>query len=1088
MAKAEQRPSRRAVLFGYPSLYQGNREVKLESHKVRGLLTYLVHQRGNPVARDYLAYLLWPDMPNEIARKNLRQALYSLRKALGPLAQVCLDIQRDAVCLHPHPDLEVDVWHFEELTGQVQAHIHRSYGACPYCHRRYQAMLQVYQHEFLEGFTLRQADPFDNWAAEQREHYRQLALEAVRQVVRHVYLRGDWPQTEHWARRWLQWDPWSEEAYTFLMRVLALQGRKNAALQAYRRYVRMMREEMALEPSPAIRQLAYEIRQDLLQEPISVRMQHALPVSTFPLVGREKEKEYLLDRLAQPRVRLLAILGLGGQGKTRLAEAVAWEAIPLFPEGVYWVPLMGSTDPEDLLTRLHAALEPFLAVPRDWEGLRQALRSLRALLVLDDVAPHADTLLEWLAALLRESRDLTVLATARQPLQLRLETRMWLRGLRYPQGGVQALTPNQALKYPAVQLFVQRAQRANDAFHLSLENLPVVLEIVRFTQGLPLALELAAAQLAHASCQEVADALRRAVLDVRSPHRDQPPQHRSLRMLWESIWHTLSEEIRTALIFLASFQGAFDPTWAREIANVTPEQLHLLEQQGLIQPLGESGVSASTRWDIHPVIRAFVREKAQQHAHLLDQWRQQAHIWLRHHLVHLTLTQTEGVQCLYALQQALPSFVQELLQRASPRELVLSLPGLISWFRYRGNTEEGLHLLSQVEDRLEAWQDYPDYPWALGVVRRLQGSLYFAREELEKSLWSFQDATRLLQATPKDVHFLYALQGIAIIYELMGRLDEARHWHERARALCEEILRQHEGKPLQRELEIDLANALHNLGNVALLQGHIAQAEKLYLQAMELMRKHQAHFYLVNTLNNLAHLYILQGEWVDARQYAEESLRIARRIGALVNQTFVYLTLGTLFTYQQDWQAAYFFVRQSHGLAQRLGLHLVYSESALYLGIILDALGQEEEAEAFFRTAWHEAREYKAPFLQAEAALAYATYLMNHQRLRAAERWLREAMTLVLTHGFGLLEQRTLVYLLRLWYLQRRYALAVALHQWLHRQELFPLERHRLENWEKEWGNTELSPQEQQEAQRLAERMRLEDWAKVLMRGAIAPL
>ncbi len=1073
----------RIALFGYPVLYDGDREVRLESHKVRALLTYLLHQRGTPVARDYVAYLLWPDTPHEIARKNLRQALYSLRKAFGNLAQFCLDIQRDAVCLHPHPELHVDIWEFEDLSAQTRQHQHRSYGVCPYCYQRFQRMLALYRQDFLAGFHLRQAQPFEEWVAERREYYRQWALKAVRQVVRRAYLSGHYEEAEHWARRWLQWDPWSEEAYAYLIRSLALSGNKHAALQMYRLYVQMMQEEMALEPSEEAQRLAYEVRQNLVTEPESLHILQALPRSTYPLIDRETEKAYLLDLLAQPQTRLLSVLGLGGQGKTRLAEAVAREAVTLFPDGVYWVAFNGAYRESTLLARLHEALDPFLHVARDWDSLYESLRPLRALLVFDDVSEKADTLLEWLHRLLRASRDLVVLATAQHPLQLRMETRFWLRGLRYPEHDVENLTPEEALTYPAVALFVQRAQRASARFALTPETLPAVLDIVRFTQGLPLALELAAAQVAFASCQDVVDTLRRAGLDVTSPHRDQPHQHRSLRVLLEHTWQGLSREFQRSLQKLAMFQGPFDARLAQEVAGVSREQLERLAQYGLLTPL-EASSAWPERWEMSPLIRAFVREKTRDDTRSVAEWRQQAHHWLARTLPHLSITQGFHLQRLYPLEEAIPSFIEELLQASSVDQLVNPLVGLITWLRYQGHLAQGLQVLERIEERLEHFPEGQTYYQALGIIRRLQGLLLYYQNQLEESLWTLQEALRLLGRETPNVHYLYTLQVLSSVYEAMGRLDEARYWEKRALELGDTLLAQTQDAQLRRELFIDRANSLNNLASVAFYQGNLEEAEAYYLQARALLTEHEAEFFLVNTLQNLAHVYSLQHRWEEAQQCAEEALRLAQRLGALMAQGYVLTALIHLAVEREDWNTALFLARRAHRLVRRLGVAALQSNVTMYQGVVLAALRRPREAEASFRDAWQLARTSQLPYYQAETALAYARFLMDYNRLSEAERWMREAASLVVTHAFGILQPRALLYASRLWHLQKRQPQALALLLWLKKQTLVRADQVLLERWEKQWYPRPATGSIAREARRMAARMQVHDWIKVVLRSA----
>ncbi len=1066
-------------MFGYPVVRQRQKEVPLESAKVRALLTYLALHPDAPQARDYLAYLLWPDVPNETARKNLRQALYSLRKALGPAAAHVLDIQRDAVRLHPHPSMWVDVWAFERLEREVAAHPHRPYGACPYCQNRYTAMLALYREEFLQGFSTRDADPFEEWATEQREHYRQRVLAVVHQVTRFAYLRGRYPEAERFARLWLRWDPWSEAAYAYLIRALALQGRKGAALRAYQAYRQMMETELGLEPAPEAQRLMYDVQQGLLAEPESARLYRQLPHPLTPLVGREAELETVLYHLARPETRLISLVGLGGVGKSRLAEEVAREAITLFPDGVFWASLSTATA-QDALTRLVEQLQPLLEASPGPEGLLQALRGRRALVVLDDIPPESEPLLRWLQTLLRQAREVVVLATSRQPLHLRAERRVLLSGLAYPQAEEDPLTPDAALGYPAVRLFVDRMQQLEPGFALSASNLADVLDMVRFTRGLPLALELAAAQAAHASCRVAAQALHQAALSLAAPYRDQPPQHRSLQVLLERSWQELSPELQQALQRLAHFSAPFDAELAQALAEVTPQALGRLTQYGLLQGFQEQpGVPAL--WEMHPLVRELARTKAAHAATTPEAWQARAWQWLREVLPQVTVSNTQRLHQLNALHEALRAFLRHLQQEGDAATVAAALGGVAAWFRHYGLLPELEQYLRQLEPLVTSWPSGEETDRARIVWHRFLAQVYYLTGQSAAAVEHLQRALALLQARPQwYAQHIPVLQTLAGVVQLQGDLETSRKYEEQALALCREALAQAPQAEQARTLWLDLANSLNNLGGLAFYEGRLDDAVRYYEEAIALYRRYESRVFLVNALMNYAHVLVRLGQLPKAQQVAEEAMRLAQAVGAQRPLANALDTLAMIAIHRNDPHTAVLRLRQAIHLAERANLNNLLIVFKTNLGIALAMLSQASEAETAFLGALTLAREYGVRYSEAETGVLYANFLMDQGRSDEALRTLQRALQVSVEHHFDSMTARILAYGVKWWALQGNRAQALALLRWLQARDLSPEDRGMLADWERLWFR-KPSRSLRAEAEHLTADLDLRGWVQALL-------
>jgi DNA-binding SARP family transcriptional activator len=218
------------------------------SAKAQALLCYLA-VTGRPHTRPALAGLLWGDMPEDKARMNLRQALTNLRRLLRPF----LDITRHDVGFKPNCACWLDVERFEALAAGASAQA----GA-----ERLREAVELYRGDFLEGFYVRDAPEFEDWALAQRARLRELAMSALHRLAVHFTQQGD---TGHaagidYATRLLALEPWREAAHRDLMRLLAGSGQRGAALAQYETCRRVLAEELDVEPGPETTALYERVR------------------------------------------------------------------------------------------------------------------------------------------------------------------------------------------------------------------------------------------------------------------------------------------------------------------------------------------------------------------------------------------------------------------------------------------------------------------------------------------------------------------------------------------------------------------------------------------------------------------------------------------------------------------------------------------------------------------------------------------------------------------------------------------------------------------------------------------------------------
>lgn len=338
---------------------------------------------------------------------------------------------------------------------------------------------------------------------------------------------------------------------------------------------------------------------------------HNLPVISSSFVGRASELAQISTHLTAPAVRLVTIVGPGGMGKSRLALQAGRSFVESFTDGVWFVPLAAVDNTKQMAT---AILE---AMPNGGGGGAQPetrvlafLQEQTALLILDNLEhlPQAPLLV---GEILEHAPGVTVLATSREPLALATEWVIQLSGLEIPAAGAQ-LDATALEQYSAIRLFLERARRFRPDMTLDAATSKNLIALCRLVGGHPLALEMAASWLRTLSLPIVLQEIQNNLELLEANLRDTPERHRSIHSLFDASWKRLTEQEQAVLCHLSVFEGGFDRQAAQTVAGAS---LRLLA--GLVDA---SWVQAATgeRFDLHPLILAYAREKLAQSAGLAD--------------------------------------------------------------------------------------------------------------------------------------------------------------------------------------------------------------------------------------------------------------------------------------------------------------------------------------------------------------------------------------------------------------------------------------------------------------------------------------
>jgi DNA-binding SARP family transcriptional activator len=550
----------RIRLLGGFEVMVGARTIQEDAWRLRkaaNLLKLLALASGNRLHREQIMYTLWPNLGISAASNNLRQTTHAARRTLDPaMGSSYLASREESLVLCPESSLWVDVEAFEQAARSAR----RSGEPAAY-----EAALDLYSGELLP------TDRYEEWAEQPRGRLKESYLWLLMRLAKLHEEFADYASAMEALREVVSEEPTREEAHLGLMRLYALVGNKGEALAHYGRLKETLCRELGAEPAASSRALREEIAEGRFPptegqsltcptEGPPEAAEHNLPAPRSSFVGRESELRNLKRDLAM--TRLLTLTGAGGCGKTRLALEVAREFIGAYPEGVWLVELAPLS--EDALVA--QALASVLGVPEQpdrslTEALVDFMRAKRALLVMDNCEHLVDAVARLADTLLNSCSHLRVLATSRESLNVEGELAWLVPSLSVPSLGRSATRVEELAGYESVRLFVERARHRNPEFCLTPENANAVGRICERLEGIPLAIELAAARVGM-SLEQIASRLDDSLRLLTWGSRTASPRQRTLRGTLDWSYALLGELERRLFGRLSVFAG--DGPWRQQ--------------------------------------------------------------------------------------------------------------------------------------------------------------------------------------------------------------------------------------------------------------------------------------------------------------------------------------------------------------------------------------------------------------------------------------------------------------------------------------------------------------------------------------------
>lgn len=598
----------------------------------------------------------------------------------------------------------------------------------------------------------------------------------------------------------------------------------------------------------------------------SVTPGSSIPKHLTSFVGRQKEIEQCGETLAGSQ-HLVTLCGVGGCGKTRLAEEVVHKLEPSFPDGIWWVQLAALKDPSLVPQKVASALGLKEQLRRPAKSiLANYLRDKTALLVLDNFEQLLKTgvnagkedvngALDLVKEVLSCCPEVRVLVTSRQRLNLEGEVVLEVKPLAAPRSG-SAESPADLAKYESVNLFIDRAKYHAPGLDLAKAGLVPVAEICRRLDGIPLAIELAAARLRVLSVEEVARRLKDRFELITAPAAADLPQHQTLRAVIDWSYDLLTEAERVLLRKLSVFSG----------------QCELPAIAAVCSP----GVS---EYEVLDVL-----------AQIVDKY--------------LVVAQRGESVSQYDLLETIREYAREKLVAAGESAAVRN--GHRDWFLQVAERESS-HLLGAEQAR------------SLAVLAA-------AHDDLRSALgWSIE------KGDTEQAHRLAAV--LWRFWDIRGYLSEGRRQLAPVLAFGNSAA-----------LPASRAEVLSGAGMLAYRQGEIAEAEKLFLQSLEIQRSLKNEIGIADALNDLGNVAQRRGDFTGAQEYYQQSLMIQKQRQNSRGAAVALFNLGDNFAFRKLWAQAQAHLQESYDAFHKEGNEREAAFPLNMLGLVALAAGDLDTA------------------------------------------------------------------------------------------------------------------------------------------------
>ncbi len=977
-------------LFGNPRVEVNGALVDLSRRKVMAMLAYLAMTRQSQ-RRDALVGLLWPESGQQQARSSLRRELHGLIRLIG---EGWLATTRETIEINPDANVWVDVEEFRQLATNAEQEDNATVDALS-------RAIELYQGDFLAGFTLSDCPDFDDWQFFETDALRREAAAILERLVAHYESLGTFEQAIVYARKWLSHDMMHEPVHRKLMRLFALAGQQAAAIRQYDECVRIMDEELGVPPEDETTELFEAIRtrkfvtgemnaaaenrdaliaNDQSSAPTDHPPKQNLPAQPTSFIGREDDLDAIRKLLIEEAdCRLLTLIGPGGIGKTRLAIEAGAQLLDDYPDGVYLVSLVSVADVENIFTSIAEAMG-FTLQGGDEPStqLCHFFGTRKALLILDNFEHLLDGAID-LAGLLKAAPNVILLVTTREALGLQEE---WL----YPVVGMELPADTDELSTAqttaSIKLFVERAKQVDAAFTITDETKPHLVRICQAVEGMPLGLELAASWLRALPCPEIADEIERNLDLLSTTVRNVPERHRSVRVIFEQTWNQLTKEERNVLSALSIFRGGCTRDAATKVVGTSLPLIMQLVDKSLLQR------TAKGRYQMHELFRQYAFEHLHSSPEIQQQLLDEFSDYFTTYL-HGCQTDLEGGR----QQQALQSIVADIdnirlawetaVNRGNLAALKRSAESLCIFTDMHGSYLDGITMFQHAIDALTEQMTTIDLDPPGHVAGEHVAGEHGARGNnvMESNVEERDVPLPTLLATLQVMQgYLLARaadwsKGIPLVEQGMARLGDDSNIDKGTLArglmrLC--YVPRWQGNIVAhsenlREECISVANVVDDrwciasclqiLGNTLHWSGEGDKAIEYLKECLRLFKELDDVYRIHRPYLNLGVIANDRGNYEEARRYFAEGIRLSHASNSVVDKGFILAMSIEPHVALGDIDAALEAGYESIRIVRELGLVRLEKDRGNMLAEALRANGQLDEAEELHMIALQQAQD-----------------------------------------------------------------------------------------------------------------------------------
>lgn len=1000
------------LFSGFSALKEGGPITQFGTAKVQALFAFLLVESERGHKREFLADLLWGEQEQENALHSLRQAVSALRKVLNSEnnANDWLVTEGDEISLRFPDQVELDTALFEEgwkkglPDGEHRLRPELLIQACA-----------LFRGPFMDQFSLREAQAFEEWAALKRELFNQQFVEMGEMLCDYYEQRGNYHAARHLARQMVEIFPWDEMVHFRLIKYLGLEEQFSAAEHQYQFCKKYLEKELAVQPSHDLETLVVSIRNRTLQKNHSPgqfgQVEH---FGRLPIFGRDTDIARVTELLSQKSTRLVSLHGPGGIGKTRLAMELALNLQGIFRDGVFIISLNNISDQSQIAGLLAQSFNLVVSSRQDLATQVQDFLSQKEILLFLDNSETVSGFAGWVDDWLKTLPRVVICHSSRDRLNLQYEHVIPMSGLGYPEHGA----AHEDASYPAVDFFLDVLARSGRNRDLPESELAAVYDICRKVEGLPLAIEMTAAQGWMMPLEDVNRTLDSQIERIESTYRNVPERHRTLIAVIDTTWSRLPANQQRAFVELGVFPADFDGRAAQEICGADHAILEALVQKSLVR------VNLAGRYELHAVIRRYADFRLREDAAEYEDIQLRYLSYFQKALFNLSITPLSAdlFERLQDMQADITNYLQawnRSLAEGNEEDLLKMAEILYIFFSSLSRFRECVFLFNESRQKISA-DGYEKLDIRLAAYCGAVGHIIDSRVDVKELL---QETRMRAQAADMRRDEVFCL--IHLIATLKNKLPRsevdqlAREAHTLATQIGDDwgaaYVSYLQGSLFQQTGECDqaiiqfnetlgIANrydaplikmmASNALGDVYCHIGDLAEGRRMFTECLAISRKLGVHFQISIHLNNLGTIDQVEGNFETAIAYYKESMAECKLIGDQYGEAIALCNLGEVaLLLDQIEQAEEYFV-QAGEIGQRITDEYIRCVCLTNLADIQNRRGHREQALRLFTEAVLLSESAGMQVKLMTALVKGAVILHDHGMSAASHKFL----SLVITH------------------------------------------------------------------------------------------